>query len=73
MIYKLLPDRYKKWSSLLGGFLIHFSFGSSSMGNLNPYIIVSFDCRQSFILCQFYSTVIMKNSKKISHIYQSLI
>ncbi|CAF0937012.1 unnamed protein product [Brachionus calyciflorus] len=39
MIYKLIPDKYRKWSTLLGGFLIHLSIGSIlTFGNMIPYI-----------------------------------
>lgn len=40
MFYRLLPYKYKKWATVIGGFLIHFSLGSYySFGNLSPYMI----------------------------------
>ena len=29
---------YKKWSTLIGGGLIHFTFGAFSFGNFSPYL-----------------------------------
>ena len=40
MLCKCLPDVYKKWLTLLGGFMIFFANGAFySMGNLTPYMI----------------------------------
>ena len=37
---KILSDKYKKWTSLLGGFLLSFVFGSAmTFSNMTPYII----------------------------------
>ncbi|RNA25059.1 oxalate:formate antiporter-like isoform X1 [Brachionus plicatilis] len=39
MIDRLIPEKYKKWSTLLGGFLLQLSIGSFlTFGNLVPYI-----------------------------------
>lgn len=39
MIDRLIPERYKKWSTLFGGFLIQLSIGSFlTFGNLIPYL-----------------------------------
>ncbi|CAF1125637.1 unnamed protein product, partial [Brachionus calyciflorus] len=39
MIHKLIPYEYKKWSTLLGGVLIHLALGSFyTFGNMSPYI-----------------------------------
>lgn len=39
MIDRLITEKYKKWSTLLGGFLIQLSIGSFlTFGNLIPYI-----------------------------------
>ncbi len=29
---------YKKWSTLIGGGLIHFTFGAFTFGNFSPYL-----------------------------------
>ena len=37
---KCLPDKLKKWTSLFGGFLLSFVFGSNlTFSNMTPYII----------------------------------
>lgn len=34
-----MQDKYKKWSTLIGGILIHLSLGSFyTFGNLSPYM-----------------------------------
>ncbi|CAF0966203.1 unnamed protein product [Brachionus calyciflorus] len=39
MLHKLIPYEYKKWSTLLGGVLIHLALGSYyTFGNMSPYI-----------------------------------
>ena len=40
MNFKILPDKYKKWTSLFGGFPLSFVYGSVlTSSNMNPYII----------------------------------
>ena len=37
---KCLPDKVKKWTSLFGGFLLSFVFGSNlTFSNMSPYMI----------------------------------
>lgn len=39
MLHNLVPYKYKKWSTLMGGVLIHLSLGSFyTFGNMSPYI-----------------------------------
>lgn len=39
MLNRLVPYEYKKWSTLVGGVLIHLALGSYySFGNMSPYI-----------------------------------
>ncbi len=45
MLYlnSLVPEKYKKWLTLVGGFLIHFTMGTLyATSNLLPYMIVDF-------------------------------
>lgn len=38
MLHRLIPYKYKKWSTLLGGVLINLALGSSyTFGNMSPY------------------------------------
>ena len=40
MFFKCIPDKHKKWLTLLGGLMIFFANGAFySMGNLTPYMI----------------------------------
>ncbi len=37
---KCLPNKFKKWTSLFGGFLLSFVYGSNmTFSNMTPYII----------------------------------
>ncbi|RNA25052.1 oxalate:formate antiporter-like isoform X1 [Brachionus plicatilis] len=39
MLEIFIPYKYKKWSTLIGGFLIHLSLGSYyTFGNISPYL-----------------------------------
>ena len=38
--FNCIPDHYKKWLTLVGGFLINFASGSIyTFGNMIPYIV----------------------------------
>ena len=38
--FNCIPNKYKKWITLLGGFLINFASGSIyTFGNMIPYIV----------------------------------
>ena len=42
-IDSLVPEKYRKWLTLAGGFLIHFTMGTLyATSNLLPYMIVNF-------------------------------
>jgi hypothetical protein len=39
MLSSCVPFKYRKWLTLVGGFFIHLSLGSSyTFGNMSPYI-----------------------------------
>lgn len=39
MLHRLIPYKYKKWSTLVGGVLIHLALGSFyTFGNMSPYL-----------------------------------
>ena len=37
---KILPEKYRKWTSLFGGFLLSFVYGACiTFSNISPYVI----------------------------------
>ena len=65
---RIVPDSYKKWSTLIGSFLIKLSLGSFfTVGNMSPYIIVMFHS----ILYMVWQ-VVSSSLPKIGHLKQRM-